>query len=203
MTRRVVLLLAALPATAAAEPRSYTLDPEASVVRIDVGRSGLFAFAGHRHEVVAPRFRGTVRADPADLSASSVEVVFESAALRVTGRGEPPAEVPKVQEAMTGPKVLDVARFPEIAFRSQRVGGRATGPGVYELALAGELTLHGVTRPFTVPLRVELKEDELVASGQVTLRQKDFGIQPLSVGGVVNVKNELGVDFRLVGRRAQ
>lgn len=192
--------LALQTASALAGGLTFTVQAEASAVRVLVGKAGLFKFAGHEHEVVAPVLRGEVVADPHDLAHSSVWLVFPAAALRVTGRGEPAKDVPKVQEAMVGPKVLDAARFPEITFRSRSVAGREVGPGVYELRVAGELTLHGVSRELILPLRVELSGPALTASGRTVLRHTDFGMRPLSVAGVVNVKNEIGVEFLIAAR---
>jgi polyisoprenoid-binding protein YceI len=101
---------------------------------------------------------------------------------------------------MLGPKVLDAARFPAISFQSTRVAGKPVGSGVYELELQGELTVRGVARPLTLPLRVELAEDRLVAHGRTSLRQSDFGITPISVAGVVKVKDELAIDYEIVAR---
>jgi polyisoprenoid-binding protein YceI len=193
------LALVALLAGAAG-PVRYAVVPEASAVTIKVGRSGLFKFAGHEHEVVAPALRGEVVGDPADLAGSSVSLAFDAAALRVTGRGEPPDDVPKVQAAMLGPKVLDAARFPEITFRSRSVAGRQTAPGVHELQVTGDFTLHGVTRPLTVSVHVEESGGRLVAKGRAAVRQTDHGIKPVSVAGVVNVKNQVEVEFSLTAR---
>ena len=103
---------------------------------------------------------------------------------------------------MSGLTVLDVARFPEIRFESRTVGGRQQADGSWALEVAGDLKLRSVARPLTLPLRAEISGDSLVASGRVTLKQTDFGIQPVSVGGVVNVKNELLVEYRIVARKA-
>lgn len=195
-------LLALLAAPAAAESRAYAIDPSASAVTIQVGRAGLFKFAGHEHEVLAPVARGEVRADPLDLPRSSVSLELRSAALVVTGRGEPPDDVPKVQEAMVGPKVLDATRFPAILFRSRQVGGRRVAETAYELEVTGDLELRGVTRSLTVPLRVEVAGETLLATGRLVLRQSDFGIEPISVAGVVKVKNELKIDVRILARLA-
>jgi polyisoprenoid-binding protein YceI len=195
--------LAAAPATSWAAQKSYAVVPAERSVVIDVGKSGLFSFAGHTHEVVAPGFSGEVVADDEDLSRSRVTLVFDARALKVTGRGESAEDVPKVQEAMLGPKVLDAARFPEIRFVSKAVSGRALGPGSFTLDVAGELTLKGVTRPVALPLKVEVKGETLLAEGTTTLRQKDFGIQPVSVAGVVNVKNELKLTFRVEAREVR
>lgn len=193
-----ILALAALLAAGEAAV-SYRVVPEESAVTIRVGKGGLFKFAGHEHEVVAPALRGEILADGGDIARSSVSLAFDAKSLRVSGAGEPANDVPKVQEAMLGPKVLDTARFPEISFRSRAVSGRETSPGVYELQVTGDLTLHGVTRSLTLPIRVE-KTDRIVASGRATVRQTDHGIKPVSVGGVVNVRDQVGVEFRFTAR---
>ena len=202
-SRSAVLLVLALAADrpASAAPRTYVIDAAASAVRIHVGKSGVFGFAGHTHDVLAERFEGRVEADTEDLARSSVELSFEASGLKVSAEGEPAGDVPKVQDVMSGPKVLDVTRFPAIRFRSQRISGRRVAEGVYELQVTGELSLHGVVRTVTVPVRVELAGNTLTASGKTTLGQRAFGIEPVSAGGgTVKVKNELGIEFKLVGR---
>jgi polyisoprenoid-binding protein YceI len=198
---RAFLPLLFASAAAGAAEQGYTVVAEQSTVRIHVGKSGVFGFAGHEHEVLAPRVRGTVVADPADLSRSSVTLSFDAAALKVTGEGEPTKDVPKVQETMTGPQVLDAARFPSITFRSKSVAGKALSAGVYDLQVTGDLALHGMTRSLTLPLRVEVAADKLTATGKTVLRHSDFGMKPVSAGGgTVKVKNEIGVDYRIVAR---
>ena len=211
MTTALVVLLATLQSPAASPPsaasgldgapRRYDVVAAESAVTIEVGKSGLFGFAGHEHEVTAPAFDGQVVADPAALERSSVTLRFEAGALQVTGRGEPAADVPEVQEVMLGPKVLDVQRFPAIVFRSTGVKGRALGAGgVYELEVEGELELHGVKHPLTLPMRVEIAGGTLSASGSARFRQSLFGLKPISVGGVVKVKDELAITFRILAR---
>jgi polyisoprenoid-binding protein YceI len=192
--------LALAPAWAWSAEKAYVVAPAERSVVIEVGKSGLFSFAGHTHEVVAPAFSGEIVADAANLARSRVSLLFDARALKVTGRGEPADDVGKVQEVMIGPKVLDAARFPEIRFVSKSVSGRALGPRAYAVDVAGDLTLHGVTRPLTVPLKIEITGEALLATGQTVLRQKDFGVEPVSVAGVVNVKNELKLAFRIEAR---
>ena len=180
--------------------RSYEVDAQRSQVTISVGKSGLFGFAGHAHEVVAPSVSGEVIADPGDPIGSTVTLFFETAALRVTGLGEPPQDVPKVQANMIGPKVLDVARFPAITFHSVAVTGRAAAAGAWDLDVSGDLGLHGVTQRLRLPLRVQMDGDSLAASGTAVLRQTEFGIKPMSVAGVVKVKDAVTVTFRIVAR---
>jgi polyisoprenoid-binding protein YceI len=195
----VAVFLGAPPLFAA--PRTFVVDPAASSVRVHVGKSGAFSFAGHHHEVVAPSLSGEVTADPADLAASAVALTFQAAALKVQPEGEPAGDAPKVEEVMRGPKVLDAVRFPAITFKSQRVSGREAGGGTYDLELAGEIALHGVTRALTLPVHVEVSGDTLTASGKAVLRHDQFGMQPVSAaGGSVKVKNEIALEYRIVAR---
>jgi polyisoprenoid-binding protein YceI len=195
-----VLALSLSATTAAAAPRRYTVDAAASQVVIHVGKAGLFRFAGHGHEVVAPIHQGSAVVDPDHLESASVELAFPAAALRVTGRGEPAGDVPKVQQAMVGPECLDAGRFPNIRFTSRAVTVKArTGDGV-DVLVRGELTLHGVSREVLVPVHVVLGKDSISATGTTRIRQTAFGIKPISVAGVVNVKDELEITWRVVGR---
>jgi hypothetical protein len=48
---------------------------------------------------------------------------------------------------------------------------------------------------------VHISGDSVEASGTLAIKQTDFGIKPISKAGVVNVKDELQIHWRLVGRR--
>ena len=186
---------------ASAADTTYALDEGKSSVAVHVGRAGLFSFAGHEHVVSAPRLQGKVLAAADDLSRSRVTLSFETAALRVEEKGEPAGDAPKVQEAMVGPRVLDASRFPTVTFRSKTVTGKSMAQGAYDLEISGDLSLHGVTRSVALPLRVELSGDTLTASGRLVLRQSEYGISPVTVAGVVKVKDELTIDYVIVATR--
>jgi polyisoprenoid-binding protein YceI len=193
----VGLTLVAAPVARAA-PRRYALDPAQSRVEIHVGKTGVFGFAGHEHEVVAKALRGSATFDPDRIAASAVDLTIDAAALRVSGQGEPADDVPKVQEAMLGPTCLDAGRFPTIRFVSTAVAeAGAAGAGGRDLTLQGNLTLHGVTRPLALRVHVEQTGDRLEATGKTTLRQTDFGITPISKAGVVKVKDEIAIVWHL------
>jgi len=191
------------PADAQAETRRYALDANASQVVVHVGKAGLLSIAGHEHEVVSGSMHGTVSADPERIEQASVDVWFDAGALRVTGKGEPGADVPSVQENMLGPDVLDSAHHPGIHFVSTAVtAARRDGDAVL-FVLHGKLSIRSVTREITIPVRVTFDADRLQALGSTKLRQTDFGIKPISKVGVVKVKDELEVTWRLVARSRQ
>jgi polyisoprenoid-binding protein YceI len=185
----------------AAAPQVFELDAARSHVLVHVDKAGLLAMAGHGHEVEAPLAEGRVLLDAADPATSSVELRFAAAALRVTGRDEPPADVPKVQARMAGPEVLDVARFPEIRFRSTAVSVTPSGGSAWRLALRGELQLRDARGALELPLSASLVGDELRVRGQARLLQTAFGLRPISEAGLEKVKDELLIEIDVVARR--
>jgi len=89
----VAWLVVQAPIHAGGGPTVLAIDAANSQVVIKVGKAGVFGFAGHAHEVTAADVRGQVIVDEADLAQSSVSLDFVAASLRVSGKGEPPADV--------------------------------------------------------------------------------------------------------------
>jgi polyisoprenoid-binding protein YceI len=184
-----------------AAARTYTIDSSRSRATIAVGKSGALSFAaGHAHEVAVSAIAGKVTVDLADPGRSSVEVTIDASALKVTGKGESAADVPKVQETMLGPQVLDVRRFPTITFASTAVAATAKTAESLDASVTGDLTLHGVAHPITVPVAVRVEGETLTASGRLSVKQTEYGMKPVSVGGVVSVKDAVSISFAIVAR---
>jgi polyisoprenoid-binding protein YceI len=176
----------------AAGPRTFAVDPAASRAMIEVGKAGAFSFAGHTHEVEAPIASGVVHLDAEMPARSDVRLEFNAAAMRVTGKGESADDAAKVQQTMLGEQVLDVKKFPAITFESTSVDARNN--------VTGRLTIHGVTRPVTALVALKVDGAALTATGTFTIKQSDFGIKPISIGGVVKVKDELALTFSITAR---
>ena len=206
---RTLLTLAVLLLTAGGDrlnaqqrnPQVLNIDPDTSQVTIRVGKARLFRFAGHPHEVVTSAVSGTVHFDPDDPASSTVHFEIDAAALRVTGSDEPPEDVPDVQRVMLSDRVLDVARFPTIIFESRNlslVEARADG---FVMMIAGDLTVHGITRRQIVKVAIEIRPDGLMTQGDLEIKQTDFGIEPVgAAAGMVKTKNELAISFLLRAR---
>jgi polyisoprenoid-binding protein YceI len=179
----------------------YTIDATKSSVSIAVGKTGAFSFAaGHTHEVVGP-IRGFVEVDRDDPSHSQVRITIPASELKVTGKGEPPGDVPKVQEAMESDKVLAIARYPQLLFESASITARDRRGETFELAVTGQLTVRDVTRPITIPVHAEVSPDSVPATGRFSIKQTDYGIKPISVAGLVTVKDALDIRFTIAARR--
>jgi polyisoprenoid-binding protein YceI len=187
----------------AAHAATLHLVPGESQVRIHVGKSGMFAELAHEHDVSAPAFTGEVTYSARDLSDGAVTATFDARRMTVIAEHEP-KDAPKVQERMLGPDVLDTAKYPRIRFTSKRVVAKESGPGTFTAQVTGELELHGVVRPITVPLRIGLSNGNLDAVGTVVLRQTDFGIKPIRLaGGAVTVPDEITVQLKLIARESR
>ena len=193
------LALAGSLTLGAAGPRTFTVDTSRSRALIDVGKAGAFSFAGHTHEVEAPLTSGVVHVDPDNVSKSDLRLQFNAAAMKVTGKGEPPDDVPKVTQAMLSDQVLDVKNFPSITFVSTVVSGRGSASAL-DLLITGNLTIRGTTKPVRAAASARIDGDTLTATGKFTIKQTDFGIKPISVGGVVKVKDDLNITFTIVAR---
>jgi polyisoprenoid-binding protein YceI len=175
-----------LPAALWAAPSE--IDTQKSVMTVRVLKSGLFSAFGHEHEISAPikdgKFSETDR---------TVELTVDARQMRVMDKDVSDKDRAEIQETMLGPKVLNTAQFPEIHFRSTAVDPAGNGGWT----VRGDLTLHGQTRP----VRLELRAQNGHYQGSAQLKQKDFGIEPIVVGGgAVKVKNELRVEFDIVAK---
>ena len=104
------------------------------------------------------------------------------------------------QHVVYGPDFFDAANHPEITFRSDEVTLAADGA----LALTGELTIKGITRPFTATGRHQPPVEDpygAVRTGvelSATVDRRDWGLDwqaPLPKGGDV-----LGWDVELTAQ---
>ena len=187
---KLPLFLALTVASVSAQDK--TIDVRDSTITIHVGTAGLFSVAGHEHWVNAPISAGLLNdSDP-------LHVEFKVDARKMEVKPDPKiaadtqAQIQKDMQEMT----LESSRYPEITFRSSRVEKRAERKWRVE----GMLTLHGVIKP--VALSVNRNGDAYV--GHATIKQTDFGIKPISVGGgVIKVKNEVEIDFQIVQRQSE
>jgi polyisoprenoid-binding protein YceI len=163
------------------------IDTQRSTITIHVGKAGLLSVAGHEHWVSAPISSGVI----SESGSPRVEFKVETAKMRVKPDpkvdSQTEATIQKDMETMT----LETTRYPEISFRSSRAEKTADGWKV-----DGVLSLHGVTKPISLAV----KKNGDAYTGHVTLKQTDFGIKPISVGGgTIKVKNEIDIDFQVFG----
>lgn len=169
--------------------QDHGIDVERSTITIHVGKAGLLSAAGHEHWVNAPISSGTIN----DSNAPRVEFTVETAKMRVKPDpkvdSKTEAQIQKDMEEMT----LETARYREIGFQSSHIEKASEG----EWRVDGALSLHGVSRV----VRINVRRDGDAYTGRTILKQTDFGIKPISVGGgTIKVKNEIEIEFRIYTR---
>ena len=168
---------------------SRPIDAAQSKLTVYVYKSGLFSGFADDHVVDAPIANGTL----SDAAPLAVSIEVRAGDLRVHDPGLSGSKRADAQARMIGPEVLDTQKFPSIAFASTMV--EAVGADRWNVS--GRLTIHGQTRPVVfLATRAGGRY-----RGAVTIKQRDFGITPISIaGGTVKVKDELKIEFDIVAR---
>lgn len=180
---RVFLPLALISSVGIATGQVTSIDTTHSKLLIHVFKSGVFSGFADNHEVEARIVKGSL-----DAKSGHLKVSVDSRQMTVLDPGLPADKRRQVQERMLGPEVLDSGHFPEITFASTRVEHGQEGTVI----VAGQLSLHGVTKPVSIVAHVENGR----YTGRFALKQRSFGITPVSVaGGTVKVKDELAIEF--------
>jgi hypothetical protein len=179
----LALMVIGLSLLAVSSAQVRSIDTAQSKLHVHAYKSGLFSGFADNHDVEAPIVEGTI-----EEGASRVKFVIDARQMKALDPQLSTDKRRQVQERMLGPEVLDSIRFPRISFESTSV----EPVGQDALLVKGKLSLHGVNRPVIAKVR---KENGRYL-GSCTLKQKDFGITPISIaGGTVKVKDELKIEF--------
>jgi YceI-like protein len=180
----LAVLICGLALIAPASGEERPIDTEQSTVTVRVFKSGLFRAFADDHIIQAPLAEGSLD----DSANAHVQIAIDASRMRVLDPGLSAKDRQEVQSRMLGAEVLDATRFQRISFRSVAIQQLEKG----EWLVRGELALHGRTNPLT--MKVSLDNGHY--KGSAMLRQRDFGIVPISiVGGTVKVKDEVKIDF--------
>lgn len=186
----------------------YRVASARSDIRFVVYRTGRLAALGHNHVIVARQVDGEIALAP-DLTRTQFSLRLPVAAFEVDppearrDEGEdfavqPSAEaVAGTRRNMLGEHVLDAEHHPEVRIDAVAVRGALPTPTV-----TVRLTLRGVARDVDVPVTVARDGDSLTATADFDVRQRDFGITPMSVfGGALQVADAVTVRMRIVATR--
>lgn len=126
---------------------------------------------------------GTAVLDETDISNSRVEAVVQAASVNT--------REPQRDTHLKSADFFDVEKFPTLAFKSTRIVRK--GPG--ELAVTGDLTIHGVTREVvfdvegpTPPAKDPWGNLRVGLSATTKISRKDYGLTynaALETGGIL------------------
>jgi len=172
------------------------VDPDRSLVTIEVHRAGALARLGHDHVVASHNVRGYVALDE---GRSDLYIALDRLAVDEPGlRAEAGFDTQPSKEAVEGTrrnmleKVLESERFPFALIHITRGDADRS-------VLRVSITLHGTTRAFEIPAQIETLPGGIAVSGRMTFNQSDFGIVPYSLlGGALQVQDRLDLRFRIL-----
>src|SRR3954471_18078538 len=150
MRARLLTTIVLIATTFCAVPlaQSTPIDTALSKITVHVDKTGVFSFAGDKHEINAPLASGTV-----DEKAGTVEFTIDARKLQVLDPQLDEKKRAEVQKTMHSPAVLDSTKYPEIKFRS--TSAAPAEPNAWNVT--GNLTLHGQTHPVTVAVKKETR----------------------------------------------
>jgi polyisoprenoid-binding protein YceI len=179
----------------------YRLDASKSKFIAHALAGGLLWFKGHEHLVAVREFTGEAQINPDSIAASSLEITAKTGSMEETSSVFTDAQKQIIDKELRE-IVLLPDQYPEIVFKSTNVTGKATGSNQYDLKITGDLTLHGVTRPITIPTKVTVTGNELRAQGEFSISRDDFKVKATSaVHGLVRVKDSVKFTFDIIGHR--
>jgi polyisoprenoid-binding protein YceI len=171
----VVTILMLCPAIAYAEV--WEIDPAHSQATFSVRHLMISDVRGELGKVT-----GTVNLDEKSVAKSSVEASVDVTAINTREA--------KRDAHLKGPEFFDVKKYPTITFKSKtfkKKGGK-------KYAIAGDLTMHGVTKPVTLEAEISQSVKDpwgmmrRGAHATTSVNRKDFGLnwnKALETGGVV------------------
>jgi len=178
----------------------YVLDKSSSRFTVRAFATGMLSSFGHSPTFAIRDFSGEASYDPAIPAEASLVLKVRADSLEVMD--DIKSKDRREMESTMNESVLESAKYPEIVFTSTNISSNKLSEGRFQVNVAGNLSLHGVTRPLTVPAQLAVMGEEFRASGEVSLSQSDFGIQPVSVaGGALKLKDELKFNFDIVARK--
>lgn len=183
----------------------FEVDRSNSEATILVRREGALARLGHDHAIVARPLEGYVLIagdsgqSRADLRVYAVDLqVDPPQARQALGLDTQPSpeDIQGTRKNMLS-KVLDAGNWPEI-----RIALRGLEPAGENSVLQSSISIRGVTRSQSIPVQIQQSADGLESRGRLTIRQTDFGIEPLSaLGGGLRVGDEVQVEFLVLAKR--
>src|SRR5262245_5323028 len=178
--RRLFLVVVglAVPAIAAAQSVTWTIDPGHSAATFQVRH---MIVANVKGEFGGPV--GTASFDPKDLSTLKVEATIDARTINTRNADR--------DKDLRSDLFFDVSKYPRITFKSKSV--TVEGPG--KLKVLGDLTIKGVTKPVTLDVEGPTQEIKDIwgsrrigATATTTVNRRDFNIvynRMLEGGGAV------------------
>jgi polyisoprenoid-binding protein YceI len=186
--------------TAGGSLTQFAIDAKASLFTVQAFAAGMIAVVAHSPKFAIRDFAGHMAFVPGSMQNPSVHVTIQVGSLEIMD------EVSKVDrreiERVMFDEVLEKAIYPTVEYSSSKVTSSKTSENVYRVNVAGDLMLHGLTRPVTLDAQVVTGEDSVRAQGSFAIMQSQFGLKIASIaGGTLKLRDELRFSYFIIVRR--
>ena len=145
---------------------TWNIDPAHSAAQFNVRHMMISNVKGDFSKII-----GRLELDETEINNSRVETLIDASTIRT--------REPQRDAHLKSADFLDVERFPTLAFQSTHISQRRDG----ELAVTGDLTVHGVTRKVvfdvqgpSVPMKDPWGNMRIGLSATTHINRKDFGL---------------------------
>ena len=96
-------------------------------------------------------------------------------------------------------QMFNASQYAQIHFSFKNTDlARVIEQGDGPIVFLGNMTMHGITKPATILTNSRMDKSTLVCEGRLLINLKDYDLKPPSVLGIIRVKDEVLVEFRLV-----
>ena|SRR5271169_4259527 len=178
----------------------FAMDAKASLFTVQAFASGMIAVVAHSPKFAIRDIAGEMEFAPGSMQKASVRLTINVGSLEIMDEVTS-ADRREIERVMFD-EVLEKSVFPQIQYRSSRVTASKTAENMYRINVAGDLTLHGITRGMSLDAQVVAGEDTLRAQGSFSLMQSDYRLKIASIaGGTLKLKDELKCAYFILGRR--
>ncbi len=176
----------------------YRLDPTHSQFTVQAFAAGMLSFLGHNPTFAVRDFQGEVRLDPTTGADAWLRVVVQADSLHLADKVSD-GDRRQIEGTMRG-EALETAAYPEIVFESTEVAVGPPAGANRPMHVAGQMSLHGVTRPAQFDSTLTLYIDGFRLAGEFLLNQSDYRMRPVvALGGTLRLKDPVRVVFNVVG----
>ncbi len=183
MKARPLLALALLAVPVAAQETALELDPARTEIHFTLGATL------HKVQGSFKLKRGTIRFDPATGKAAG-EVIVDVTSGETGDAG---------RDRRMHKDILQSQQFPEAVFTPDRVEGRLVPEGDSQVDLHGLFRIHGTDHEVTIHAKVQVKGEEISASGRFVVPYVKWGMKNASTF-ILRVSDHADVDVRVSGK---
>jgi polyisoprenoid-binding protein YceI len=180
----LLVLAAALSANVAqAQQRTFTLDPAQSKVSFSVDSTLHTVHGDFRLK------RGTIQFDNST-GAATGELVVDSASGESGSDG---------RDKRMHKDILESPKYSDIVFTPQHVKGTVANDGKSTVEVEGILSMHGKSRPVTMPLEVQLENGAGSADGTFSVKYQEWGMKNPSTF-ILRVNDTVHIHVHALGK---